>query len=117
MTRASAWCLCGEPNAAPEVLGAPDVDDGDARGGVDELSPNDPRGTSTRRSSAIFLSSLCASSALSPVVDMPRSASAARRSTTLIFAGDAVAIAGGRTGSGRAAECPARGPLFRGGAE
>jgi hypothetical protein len=100
VTRASAWCLCGEPNAAPEVLGTPDVDDGDARGGVDELSPNDPRGTSTRRSSAIFLSSLCTSSALSPAVDTPRSASAARRSATFIFAGDADAIAGEPSGGG-----------------
>ena len=64
------------------------------------MSPNDPRGTSTRRSSAIFLSSLCTSSALSPAVDTPRSASAARRSATFIFAGDADAIAGELSGGG-----------------
>ena len=64
------------------------------------MSPNDPRGTSTRRSSAIFLSSLCTSSALSPAVDTPRSASAARRSATFIFAGDADAIAGEPSGGG-----------------
>ena len=64
------------------------------------MSPNDPRGTSTRRSSAIFLSSLCTSSALSPAVDTPRSASAARRSATFIFAGDADAIASEPSGGG-----------------